>query len=59
MCGESGGVLGMNPELVVKHQRCRTPIKFEPASGAPKATGAIFDVDESSGKVRSIERITF
>ena len=58
MCGESGGVLGMNPELVVKHQRCRTPIKFEPASGAPKATGAIFDVDESSGKVRSIERIT-
>ena len=59
MCGESGGVLGMNPELVVKHQRCRTPIKFEPASGAPKATGAIFDVDESSGKVRSIERIAF
>ena len=59
MCGESGGVLGMNPELVVKHQRCRTPIKFEPASGVPKATGAIFDVDESSGKVRSIERITF
>ena len=59
MCGESGGVLGMNPELVVKHQRCRTPIKFESASGAPKATGAIFDVDESSGKVRSIERITF
>lgn len=59
MCGESGGVLGMNPELVVKHQRCRTPIKFEPASGEPKATGAIFDVDESSGKVRSIERITF
>ena len=59
MCGESGGVLGMNPELVVKHQRCRTPIRFEPASGEPKATGAIFDVDESSGKVRSIERITF
>ena len=59
MCGASGGVLGMNPELVVKHQRCRTPIKFEPASGVPKATGAIFDVDESSGKVRSIERIIF
>lgn len=59
MCGESGGVLGMNPELVVKHQRCRTPIRFEPASGEPKATGAVFDVDESSGKVRSIERITF
>ena len=59
MCGESGGVLGMNPELVVKHQRCRIPIKFEPASGAPKATGAIFTVNESNGKVTAIERITF
>ena len=59
MCGESGGVLGMNPELVVKHQRCRTPIKFEPASGEPKATGVIFDVDVSCGKVTAINRITF
>ena len=59
MCGESGGVLGMNAALVVKHQRCRTPIKFEAASGEVRANGAIFDVDESSGKVRSIERITF
>lgn len=59
MCGESGGVLGMNPELVVKHQRCRAPIRFEPASGEAKATGAIFDVDVNSGKVNSIKRITF
>jgi len=59
MCGESGGVLGMNAELVVKHQRCRTPIKFEAASGEPRATGAIFDVDANSGKVTSIERIVF
>ena len=59
MCGESGGVLGMNAELVVKHQRCRTPIKFEAASGEPRATGAIFDVDANSGKVTSIERIAF
>lgn len=59
MCGESGGVLGMNPELVVKHQRCRIPIRFEPASGVPKATGAIFTVNENDGKVTAIERITF
>ena len=59
MCGESGGVLGMNPELVVKQLRTRMPIRFVPASGVPKATGAIFDVDEHNGKVRSVKRIEF
>ncbi len=59
MCGESGGVLGMEPSLVVKQLRSRMPIRFEPAKGAPKATGAIFDVNTSSGKVVSIERIAF
>ena len=59
MCGESGGVLGMSPELVVKQLRSRMPIKFEPAEGAPRATGAIFDVNTSNGKVTSAERIVF
>lgn len=59
MCGESGGVLGMNPALVVKQLRSRMPIRFEAATGAPRATGAIFDVDQNSGKVISIERIAF
>lgn len=59
MCGESGGVLGMNPELVVKQMRTRAPIRFEAADGACKATGVIFDVDANSGKVKGIERISF
>ena len=59
MCGESGGVLGMSAELVVKQMRSRMPIRFEPANGVPRATGAIFDVDENSGKVRSVRRIQF
>ena len=59
MCGESGGVLGMDAELVVKQLRSRMPIRFEPAKGTPRATGAIFDVDTSSGKVKTIERIMF
>ena len=59
MCGESCGVLGMNPESVVKNMRNRTPARFEAAKGEPKATGAIFDVDVSTGKVKSIERISF
>ena len=59
MCGESEGILGMNPELVVKQLRTRMPIRFEVAKGEPVATGAIFDVDVSSGKVKSVERIKF
>jgi calcineurin-like phosphoesterase len=35
------------------------PIRFEVAKGEPKATGAIFDVDVSSGRVKSVERIKF
>ena len=54
MCGESGGVLGMDPELVVRQLRSRIPVKFVPAKGEPLANGV-----KLSGKVRSIERITF
>jgi calcineurin-like phosphoesterase len=59
MCGESEGVLGMKPELVVKQLRSRMPVRFEPSLGEPKATGVIFDVDTSNGKVKSVERIKF
>lgn len=59
MCGESGGVLGMNPELVVKQMRTRAPMRFEAACGSCKATGVIFDVDTNSGKVTKIERLSF
>ena len=59
MCGETGGVLGMRSDLVVKQLRSRMPIRFEPADGVPKATGAIFDIDENGGKVRSVKRIEF
>ena len=59
MCGESGGVLGMDPTLVVKQLKSRMPIRFEVAKGEVKATGAIFDVDPNTGKVTSIERIVF
>jgi metallophosphoesterase (TIGR00282 family) len=59
MCGETGGVLGMDPAIVVKQLRTRMPIKLEPATGAPRADGVIFDLDERNGKVRNIERISF
>ncbi len=59
MCGESGGVLGMEPLSVVEKMRTRLPKKFTPAMGAPVADGVIFDVDTSSGRVIDIKRIAF
>ena len=59
MCGESGGVLGMDPEVVVARMRSGLPHKFKPADGAPEADGVIFDLDTASGKVTAIERIKF
>ena len=59
MCGETEGVLGMDPALVVKQLRSRMPIRFEPSRGEPKANGAIFELDTNSGRVMSVERITF
>lgn len=57
MCGNSGGVLGMEPCGVVKRMRTRLPLKFEQAHGAPEADGVIFDLDTSTGRVRATERV--
>lgn len=58
MCGESGGVLGMNAAGVVRQMRNRIPPRFEAASGPCKATGVIFDINTSNGRVVSVERIS-
>ncbi len=59
MCGESGGVLGMDAELVVRKMRTRVPERFLAAKGPCIATGAIFDLDTQSGRVKEIKRIKF
>ena len=59
MCGESCGILGMDPEVVVAKMRTRIPNKFRASSGACVANGAIFTLDTGSGRVTSVERISF
>ncbi len=59
MCGESGGIIGMNPDVVVERMRTRLPKKFIPASGTPRADGAIFTIDTSSGRVTDVQSICF
>ena len=59
MCGESEGVLGMIPKSVIRTVRNKLPARFEVAVGTPRATGVIFDINTGSGRVESVERVTF
>lgn len=57
MCGEEGGVLGMDAECVVNRMRTHLPCKFVAAKGDPVADGCIFELDTSSGRVKSVKQI--
>ena len=59
MCGESLGILGMEPESVISRMRTKITNKFKSATGACVANGVIFSLDTSTGKVTEIERISF
>ena len=59
MCGESGGVLGMDAPTVVEKMRTCLPIRFKASSGEPKADGVIFDYDMTAKRVVAVERVRF
>lgn len=56
MCGETGGILGMNADDVVLRVRSHLPIKFSVAPGACAADGCIFTIDQN-GRTVSVERV--
>lgn len=57
MCGPHDSVLGRDVEAVVRRFLTQMPQKMEVATGNVALCGVIVDVDESSGRARSIERI--
>jgi len=57
MCGPHDSVLGRDVEAVIKRFLTQMPQKLEVATGNVILCGAIVDVDEDSGRARSIERI--
>ena len=59
MCGESGGIIGMDAEVVVERMRTHLPLPFKVASGVCRADGVIFTLDTASGKVTSVESVDF
>jgi metallophosphoesterase (TIGR00282 family) len=58
MCGESGGILGMEIESVIFKMRTHLPGRFKVAPGECRADGVIFTLD-GCGKCTETERIKF
>ncbi len=59
MCGESGGVLGMSPESVIRRVLMHDTTSFSLASGNVMADGVIFTLDNINYKCLEVKRIRF
>lgn len=58
MTGPIDSVLGVKPELTVKKFKEKLPVRFEIATGECKMDCIVFNIDEKSGKTRSLERLS-
>lgn len=59
MCGPAGGIIGTETQCVIRRFRTQLPTRFTVAHGATVCEGAIFDLDESARRVRSVKRVRF
>ncbi len=59
MCGPKNGILGVSSEASIQRLRSMMPTKMSVADGDISANGAIFDLDESAKRVRTVKRIVF
>ena len=57
MCGPWDSVIGVRKELVLERFLTQRPMAFEPAKREVHLQGAIVDVDDATGRARSIERV--
>ncbi|HUG56303.1 MAG TPA: TIGR00282 family metallophosphoesterase [Candidatus Limnocylindrales bacterium] len=57
MVGPRDSVLGMRPDVVVERFRTGMPRRFEVAEGPVVFNSVVVDVDERTGRARSIERL--
>ena len=57
MCGESGGILGMDSGRVVERMRTHIPHSFKAACGPCVADGVVFNLDTATGKVTSFKPV--
>ncbi len=59
MCGESGGIIGMNAECVIERMRTHLPHPFRAADGECVANGVIFEIDTATARTTNITSVDF
>jgi metallophosphoesterase (TIGR00282 family) len=57
MCGPWDSVIGVRKELVIERFLSSRPVSFEPGKRDVWLQGAIVDIDEETGRARSIARV--
>ena len=57
MCGPYDSVLGRKKDRVVKYMTTNMPISFDVATGDVRLCGVLAEIDETTGRAISIERI--
>ena len=59
MTGPKDSVIGMDIEVSLKRFLTSIPEKYKTASGACKVDAVIFDVDDSTNRVKSMKRVSY
>ncbi len=57
MCGPWDSIIGVKKELVIERFLSARPVSFEPAKRDVWLQGALVDIDDATGKARSIQRV--
>ncbi|MFT4413640.1 TIGR00282 family metallophosphoesterase [Fredinandcohnia humi] len=57
MTGPYDGILGMDKDAVIKKFKTALPVRFEVVNGRTQLNGILIDVDQKTGKAKSINRI--
>ena len=57
MTGPYESIIGMRADKVLKRFLLRTPTSFDVAKRDVRLAGAVLDIDEETGKCRSVERL--
>jgi calcineurin-like phosphoesterase len=58
MTGPHDGVIGVDKTAVIDKFLRGMPVKMETAAGNPRLNGILITVDETTGKARSVQRLS-
>jgi calcineurin-like phosphoesterase len=59
MCGGFNSILGVTADLAIERMKTGLPTFFKTDVNDIRLCGAVFDIDEKTGKCRNAEQILF